>query len=386
MSGISVIFRGQTYAALPQLAGAMGRYWAEGKDFLLSGSLREAVKGTDRSLAAACVWAEREARNRPDLGNVIFLGWLYRHGRAPGLYWQGQSWGEYPQVRGQIAAGPDPVLAQLLRLMLSERLLGEFMAASGANPAVIERVRVLERLCGTAATKKRQDQLMAELPILLRDEAPLEVDGREFRTLPELAAYLQPFADQSRAKIAAKARLLLPGGELTPEFEAWLIRLGEGRTLTWWRARFRDEQDEGEAPAAVDPSFLENHVQQQAAAEENEEDFAREAQGMEEAFIAMLRDHAGAAEDPQAFEGLLRDYFPDRRVQVWLLAALGKMDIRRALREEEITPQLAFRFEKRLTQDFGVRDSFARWAVAFWCRCYGEEVLGRPNLVPPPGE
>ena len=91
MSDISVVFRGQTYTALPQLAGAMGRYWVDGKDFLLGGGLREAVKGADRSLTAACVWAEREARNRPDLGNVIFLGWLYRHGRAPGLFWQGQS-------------------------------------------------------------------------------------------------------------------------------------------------------------------------------------------------------------------------------------------------------------------------------------------------------
>ena len=49
----------------------------------------------------------------------------------------------------------------------------------------------------------------------------------------------------------------------------------------------------------------------------------------------------------------------------------------------EMDDLAAARFAKRLETDFGVRASFARWAVYEWFHCYGERVLQKPGSLQP---
>jgi hypothetical protein len=97
-----------------------------------------------------------------------------------------------------------------------------------------------------------------------------------------------------------------------------------------------------------------------------------------EQFCRFLTDYPESITIRQKFLGLLRDVFPEHRLQTNLLSILHGMGIAAEIENSpRIDSAFAFRFEKRLTEEYGIVQNYAEWAVSVWCESYGRRVLGR---------
>ena len=86
-----------------------------------------------------------------------------------------------------------------------------------------------------------------------------------------------------------------------------------------------------------------------------------------------------AVADKKRFVGLLKDYFPDQPMQVNLISLAYGLGIAEELRKtNHIANAFAFRFVKRMLDEYGVSRINADWAVSVWCVCYGEQTLNKP--------
>ena len=161
---------------------------------------------------------------------------------------------------------------------------------------------------------------------------------------------------------------------LDPMFEAWIIANGYHHELTLWKNRFQEGDG---APDDTEDYLPEDEQIQAAQAHSQPDDVVSESlDGFEDRFREMLMKYPDCVDDPAAFSALMNDCFPTAPLQCYLLKTLQRMDIVRTLRDAgEAAGSMTARFERRLVQDFGVKETFAKWAVGVWVRCCGSAVL-----------
>jgi hypothetical protein len=98
----------------------------------------------------------------------------------------------------------------------------------------------------------------------------------------------------------------------------------------------------------------------------------------EERFGSFLMDYSESIPIRQKFFALLRDVFPEYRLQTNLLSILYEMGIAAEIEDSpRIDSAFAFRFEKRLTEEYAIVQNYAEWAVSVWCEFYGRRTLGK---------
>lgn len=98
----------------------------------------------------------------------------------------------------------------------------------------------------------------------------------------------------------------------------------------------------------------------------------------EDSFTDLLRQHPAAVSDRKQFIGLMRDIFPEQQMQVNLIATDFDLGITAEIRKAaHISNAFAFRFVKRMLNEYGVSRVNADWAISVWCVCYGKKVLGK---------
>lgn len=98
----------------------------------------------------------------------------------------------------------------------------------------------------------------------------------------------------------------------------------------------------------------------------------------EQKFEQLLSDYAEAVEVRSRFVGLVKDYFPEEPRKVNLLVTTYDMGIVKELQYvQSINQTFAYRFVKRLMDEYGISRANADWAVSVWCVCYGEKYLGK---------
>jgi len=101
-------------------------------------------------------------------------------------------------------------------------------------------------------------------------------------------------------------------------------------------------------------------------------------QATEQKFLDMLRGNLGTLESGQRFTGLLKDCFPQDKATVNLLSFLHSMGIHTAIDQSmTVTRDLAYRFAKRLTDEYMIPREHADKMVALFCTCYAE-IQGKP--------
>jgi hypothetical protein len=98
----------------------------------------------------------------------------------------------------------------------------------------------------------------------------------------------------------------------------------------------------------------------------------------EQEFIQLLRDYPEALADRRRFLGLLKDLLPGMTLQINLLLNSFDLNIQGEIEKvKQIDNAFYHRFVKLMLDDFGTSQNNAEWAVATWCACYGEGVLGK---------
>lgn len=99
----------------------------------------------------------------------------------------------------------------------------------------------------------------------------------------------------------------------------------------------------------------------------------------EDSFIQMLRSYSDAVDDKKRFVGLMKDFFPGQAMQVNLINTVYDLEIVKEIKNTAvINNAFAFRFVKRLLDEYGISRLNADWAVSVWCVCYGQYTLSKP--------
>ena len=99
----------------------------------------------------------------------------------------------------------------------------------------------------------------------------------------------------------------------------------------------------------------------------------------EDDFSKMLRTYPNAVNDKKVFVGLMRDLFPGQQMQINLMNTTYELGIANEIAGvAHINNAFAFRFVKRLVDEYGVSRLNADWAVSVWCVCYGQRFLHKP--------
>lgn len=93
-------------------------------------------------------------------------------------------------------------------------------------------------------------------------------------------------------------------------------------------------------------------------------------------FEQLLKDYPDAVSDKRRFTGLLKDYFPAQQMQVNLINTVQTLGIVQDIQSaSQINNAFAYRYVKRMVDEFGVSRLNADWAVSIWCVCYGQNIL-----------
>lgn len=99
----------------------------------------------------------------------------------------------------------------------------------------------------------------------------------------------------------------------------------------------------------------------------------------EKEFEQILTKYHDAIAVRSRFSGLMKDYMPGHPMQINLLLNAYDLGIVKEIETvSTINQAFAFRFVKRLTEEYGVSRANADWAVSMWCVCYGQSVLKKP--------
>lgn len=95
-------------------------------------------------------------------------------------------------------------------------------------------------------------------------------------------------------------------------------------------------------------------------------------------FEQLLCKYGDAIEIRSRFTGLVKDYFPEQQKQVNLILTAYDVGLPQAIREaKEIDNVFAYRYVKKLVDEYGISRINADWVVSIWCVCYGKKTLSK---------
>ncbi|MDR3353679.1 MAG: hypothetical protein LBO21_01420 [Synergistaceae bacterium] len=199
-------------------------------------------------------------------------------------------------------------------------------------------------------------------------------DGRKMHGFDSCMCIVKGYID---ASVGAGDSSANHAQQLGPEREG-----GRASPALFSKSEYNDARDFNRNPEDRDDLGAAGDLR--AAVSESSRDGERQMQDAEEAlpfeerFGRFLMDHSESILIRHKFFGLLRDVFPGHRLQTNLLSILHEMGIAAEIENSpRIDNAFAFRFEKRLTEEYGIVQNYAEWAVSVWCEFYGGRTLGR---------
>ena len=377
----SYLFDQGTYDTISELANAMGAHWTKGRQFLLNGKLRNELHSSDKALFNYITYLEKKYKADPKKENLLFLQWLVKIPGVKNLYWMGRNYGELNSIEASIKSSSNEDVRRLVLLMIQEQIFGDFVKNSGRAEQTVANVRYLERCYSKQDTKFHRSSILPLMSMVLSESKEFLYDGRTFINVQEFAVYLQNHANHSKERLSLKASgLFINDFNFKPEFEGWLLNLGYQKELSAWKDKYQ--------AGTADDSFnddivlLEDVEEKKEAKVQSNKDFAKNVASFDVEFTEILEKYPNVILNDTRFNGMLKDVFPDKNLQIYLIHLLYKMDIVKAIKDaNELNEMFTTRFINRLTKDFGIKEEFAKWAVSIWCVCYGEKILHKKNRV-----
>lgn len=99
----------------------------------------------------------------------------------------------------------------------------------------------------------------------------------------------------------------------------------------------------------------------------------------ESEFERLLNSYRDAISIRSRFSGLVKDFFPGQQMQVNLILAAYDLGLAQEIETvKAINNAFAYRFVKRLVEEYGISRANADWVVSVWCVCYGQHILKKP--------
>jgi hypothetical protein len=243
-------FMGEAIGDPRLLVASLARNWEDGKKHLFRGLLAAHFRSCRQEWAEACLAAEEEASRANGRDDIIYWRLLYKlHPELKEFYW-----------RGRVFAGPPALGRDLLERLwrqdrsqddyyesvLAEKLLTAYAAAAAPQneplrkaAAALEEAYLLEK--NSSVRPAALTKTFYLTAYTLSGQKLLNLDGRQLRTVGELAAYLRERLAESFAAFEGLCRQLVDyDGNLDLQLEAWLITIGKQQELDCWRALMRE--------------------------------------------------------------------------------------------------------------------------------------------------
>lgn len=235
-------FMGEDFTDPHALVTALAKNWEEGKKQLFRGYITSHFRTFNVDVARKCQAAEEEAGRENGKDDIIFWNLLYQiHPKLKGFYWKGQTYESLPAFGRDVLDrlwDRDDSQYSYYDSILSEKLLSHYVQIAAPKneklkkaAAAIEDSYELEKANGT--DKLRTYYLMA---YMLSGQKLLLLNGEQFRTVGELAAYMRSVLDESFDSFESLCHKLVGyDGQLDFQLETWLIAIGKQKELETWR-------------------------------------------------------------------------------------------------------------------------------------------------------
>lgn len=235
-------FMGISYKELPALTTAIAENWNDGKKQLYRGLLSGFFKNFNPEIAGFCMDAEEESSRSSGKEDLIFWKLLYKlHPEVSAFYWKGHIHESLP------ALGRD-VLEKLWSNnendkkywddILKEKLLSNYLQLQNSkNTDLINAISALESSY-ELQTKSKRDSTMHyyTMAYLLSGQKLFNVNGKQFKNVAELAAYMKELLDSSYEKFEDFCHSMIGYDDtLDAQLEAWLVSLGKRKEIDSWR-------------------------------------------------------------------------------------------------------------------------------------------------------
>jgi len=240
-------FYGEVYTNPDLLVSALAEHWEEGKKQLFRGNITSYFRKWNMEIARKCQAAEETAARENGKDDIIFWKLLYKiNPRLKSFVWMGKSYENLAAFGREILEklwDNDTSAFSYYSDILSEKVLSQYVQMIYPKNeklnkvvAAIEDSYELERNNGTDFM--RTYYLMA---FSLSGQKLFLLDGNQFRTVGELAAYLRKVSEESFGQFEEIChRLVDYDGNLDIQLETWLLSLGKSEEIEKWKSSMND--------------------------------------------------------------------------------------------------------------------------------------------------
>jgi serine/threonine protein kinase len=234
-------FMGETYVEVAKLTKALALNWNDGKKQLFRGILSGFFKSSNPDLAGYCIDAEEEAARINGKDDIIFWKLLYKlNPNTTDFYWKGHVYQGLPALGREILEKlwkDDTSNDSFYYEILSEKMLSRYVSLKVENNNVLsDAVKGLEdsyKISNNQRDKKKNLYLMG---YMLSGQKLMHIEGKDFRTVGELADYMKELLDETYEKFEALCHKLIDYDDnLDVQLESWLLALGKKKEIEVWR-------------------------------------------------------------------------------------------------------------------------------------------------------
>lgn len=237
-------FMGERYTDTRALVEAFAANWNNGKKQLFRGLMSGFFKSFNPEIAGYCLDAEEAANAKDADDDLIFWKLLYQiEPTLRVLLWKDRRFESLEamgtEILSDLRSGKTASNA-LWHEMLDKELLSYYVGTvCKENKEIVQAIKAIETARKHQNKGTRADQMnLYTLGYLLSGDRTFRIDYLKFTSVESLTLHMKEIMDVSYEDFSNFCnRIIMKDSSLDPQFEAWLIALGNRKALEEWKKR-----------------------------------------------------------------------------------------------------------------------------------------------------
>ena len=237
-------FMGERYTDTRALVEAFAANWNNGKKQLFRGLMSGFFKSFNPEIAGYCLDAEEAANAKDADDDLIFWKLLYQiEPTLRVLLWKDRRFESLEamgtELLSNLRSGKTASNA-LWHEMLDKELLSYYVGTvCKENKDIVQAIKAIETARKHQNKGTRADQMnLYTLGYLLSGDRTFRLDYLKFTSVESLTLHMKEIMDVSYEDFSNFCnRIIMKDSSLDPQFEAWLIALGNRKALEDWKKR-----------------------------------------------------------------------------------------------------------------------------------------------------
>lgn len=237
-------FMGERYTDTRALVEAFAANWNNGKKQLFRGLMSGFFKSFNPEIAGYCLDAEEAANAKDADDDLIFWKLLYQiEPTLRVLLWKDRRFESLEamgtEILSDLRSGKTASNA-LWHEMLDKELLSYYVGTvCKENKEIVQAIKAIETARKHQNKGTRADQMnLYTLGYLLSGDRTFRLDYLKFTSVESLTLHMKEIMDVSYEDFSNFCnRIIMKDSSLDPQFEAWLIALGNRKALEEWKKR-----------------------------------------------------------------------------------------------------------------------------------------------------